>query len=355
MLDKLHFDIIYELTRFLTLKEIYVIKSLNKKLKYTVGSLEKIIVKNNLELYFTSTDQQGTYTEGDVNRQGTSTFNNKVKNNNFYNLYNLYNFIQININNFYNQKITVISDNIVINNLYKKIMMYCLQKNFNIIEYPSILDLLVFYIYLNIDILPSNGIVRGNYIYLINFLNLSTPKKYIYNDLFYNVKIKFYCNIISYVHNKLIAIDYDILVDMSRYITSTCILRKIFTHKSLDLKFTKLYQCCHYCAFRNIQLICHIKMLYYKHPLISENYNKLKIFFKRKNIYYYNYLSNQETLFVNNKIYIKNPINNRRMKINGSFYKKKMLEIYTLDYNIYKDIDTFIKKKQFYLKKKFFT
>jgi hypothetical protein len=54
-------------------------------------------------------------------------------------------------------------------------------------------------------------------------------------------------------------------------------------------------------------------------------------------------------------IYIKNPINNRRMKINGIFYKKKMLEIYTLDYNIYKDINNYVKKKQLFLKKKFFT
>ena len=60
-------------------------------------------------------------------------------------------------------------------------------------------------------------------------------------------------------------------------------------------------------------------------------------------------------MLVNNVIYIKNPINNRRMKINSTFYKKKMLEIYTLDYNIYNDINNYIKKKQFYLKKKFFT
>jgi hypothetical protein len=77
-----------------------------------------------------------------------------------------------------------------------------------------------------------------------------------------------------------------------------------------------------------MQTIHNIKKLYCDDALISENYNKLKFFLKRKNIYYYNYLLNKETMLVNNVIYIKNPINNRRMKINSTFYKKKMLEIY---------------------------
>jgi hypothetical protein len=331
MLNKLHFDIIYKLTEFLTLKEIYIIKNLDKKLNNIIRSLEKIIVKNNLELY-------------------NLELHNNNNNNNNNDLYTFYNFIQINMNNFYNQKLTIISDNTFINNLYKKIIMYCLENKCNIIKYPSLFDLFIFFIYLNIDIYNN---INNNYI--INFLNLSKPKKYIYNDIFYDIKIKYYSCIISYIHNKLITVDYDILIDMSKYISSLCVLRKIFTYKQLDLKYTKLYQCCHYCAFENLQLVCNIKKLYYTDALISENYNKLKIFLKRKNIYYYKYLLDKETLLVNDMIYIKNPINNRRMKINGIFYKKKMLEIYTLDYNIYKDINSYIKKKQLFLKKKFFT
>ena len=351
MLDKLHFDIIYKLTDFLTLKEIYVIKTLNKKLKYTIGSLEKIIVKNNLKWYLAESNHLASvwYLAEPTRYLAEPTRYLAEHEHDHDNLNMFYNVIQNNMNNFYNQKLTIISDNDFINNLYKKIMMYCLENKCYIKEYPSLFDIFVFYIYLNIDIYNN---IHNNYV--INFLNLSTPKKYIYNDLFYNVKIKYYCNIISYIHNKWITIDYDILVDMSRYITSICVLRKIFTHKPIDLKYTKLYQCCHYCAFRNLQIICNIKKLYCDDALISENYNKLKIFLKRKNIYYYNYLLNKETMLVNNVIYIKNPINNRRMKINSTFYKKKMLEIYTLDYNIYNDINNYIKKKQFYLKKKFF-
>jgi len=326
MLDKLHFDIINKLVDFLKLKEIYIIKSLNKKLKYTIESLEKIIVKNNLKLYINCKD----------NCNGRDLLDM------------FYNVMQINFNNFYNKKLTVISDNYFINNLYKKIMMHCLKSKCYIKEYPYLFDLFIFNIYLSIDNLLHND-------YVINFLILSAPKKCIYDDIFYNVKIKYYCDIISHKHNKCIKIEYDILVDISRYITSLCILREIFTHKQIDFKYTKLYQCCHYCAFRNLQIICNIKKMYYDDALISKNYNNLKGFLKRKNIYYYNHLLNEETMLVNDVIYIKNPINNRRMRINGGIYKKKMLEIYKLDYNIYNDINNYIKNKQLHLKKKFFT
>jgi len=336
MLNNLCTDIIYELTRYLSFKEIYRIKSCNKKLQYTIKLLEKNITRDNLKLYY-------------KNEFHNESYNNlyKIKNND---MYNFYKFIQINMNNFYNNKSTVISDNHFINSLYKKIMIHFLKNNCDITKYPCLFDLFVFYIFLNIDL--YNNIYND---YVINFLNLSNPKKHIYDDIFYNIKIKFYSYIISYTHNKMISIDYNILIDMSRYITSTCVLRKIFTHMSLNLKFTKLYQCCHFCAFKNIKQICNIKSLYYKDALISENYNKIKRFFKIKNINYYNYLLNRETLIINDIIYIKNPINNRRMRINGTFYKKKMLEIYTLDYKIYEDMNNYIKNKRIFLTQKFFS
>lgn len=336
MLNKLCTDIVYEITKYLSFKEIYLFKSCNKKLQYTINSLEKNIIRLHLKLYY-------------KNELHDESYNNlyKIKNNDMYNFYNL---IQKNMDNFYNYKLIVISDNHYINNLYTKIMIHCLRNNCSIIEYPYLFDLFIFYILLNID--KYNNIYND---YVINFLNLSTPKEDIYNDIFYNIKIKFYSCIISYIHNKFIIINYNLLIDMTKYITSTCVLRKIFTYKSLDLKFTKLYQCCHFCAFKNIKQICNTKSLYYKDSLISENYNKLKYFLKIKNIDYYNYLLNRETLVVNDIIYIKNPLNNRRMKINGNYYKKKMLEIYTLDYNIYKNMNNYVNEKRVFLKKKFFS
>jgi hypothetical protein len=344
MLNNLCTDIIYELIKYLSFKEICIIKSCNKKSQYTINSLDKNIIKYHLKLYY-------KYELYDEHRY-------RMKNND---LYNFYNFIQINMNNFYNSKLIIISDNHFVNELYKKIMMYCLQNKCNISGYPYLFDLFIFYILLNVDtfnedVVRRQGIYNNIYNkYVINFLNLSTPKKHIYKDIFYDIKIKYYSYINSYIHNKSITIDYSILDNISRYLISTCALKKIFTYKSIDLKYTKLYQCCHFCAFKNIKQICNIKSIYYKDALISENYNKIKSFFKKKNADYYNYLLNRETLVVNYIIYIKNPINNRRMRINGNFYKKKMLEIYTLDYKIYKDINKCIKSKREFLKNKFFS
>lgn len=336
MLDKLCTDTLYELSKYLSFKDICIIKGCNKKLKNKIFLLERIIVKNHLNLYY-------------KNELYDESYDNicKIKNNS---LYNFYYFLQMNINIFYNKKLIIISDNYFINNLYKKIMMYCLENNCTIKEYPYLFDLFVFFMLLNVDI--YNNIYNN---YLLHFLNLSTPKKYIYNDIFYNLKIKFYSYINSYIHNKLIIIDYDILVNTSKYLANICIIRRIFMYKKIDFSSTKLYHCCHYCAFKNLKEICNIKRLNYKDACISENYNRLKHFLSIKNKDYYNYLLNREKIIVNDMIYVKNPITNKRMRINGTLYKKKMLEFYSLDYHIYKSMDNYINNKRSFLIKKFFS
>lgn len=336
MLDKLYTDLFYEITKYLSFKEIYLIKSCNKKLNNNIISLEKSIVKTHLDLYYKSE----LYDESYDNIY-------KIKNNS---LYNFYHFLRINLNNFYNKNLTSISNNFYINSLYRKIMMFCLENNCDIEKYPCLFDLFVFYMLLNVDI--YNNIYND---YVLNFLSLSSPNKNIYNDIFYNVKIKFYSYINSYVHNRLIAIDYDILVDISRYLTNICIIRRIFTYKKIDFSSSKLYHCCHYCAFKNLKEICLIKRMYYKDINISENYNNLKHFLSIKNKDYYNYLLNREKIIVNDMIYVKNPITNKRMRINGAFYKKKMLEFYSLDYHIYKSMDNYINNKRLFFIKKYFS
>jgi hypothetical protein len=333
MLDKLCTDVFYELSKYLSFKEICIIKGCNKGLKNKILLLEKNIIKNHLNLYY-------------KNELCDESYDN-VRNNS---LDIFYHFLQINMNNFYSKKLTIISDNYFINNLYKKIMIYCLKNNCNIKGYPYLFDLFIFYMLLNVD--NYNNIYNS---YTIHFLNLSTPKRYIYNDIFYDLKIKFYSYINSYIHNRLIIVDYDILIDISKYLTNICIIRRIFTYKKIDFSSTKLYHCCHYCAFKNLKEICNIKRLNYKDTCISENYNNLKRFLYIKNRHYYNYLLNREKIVVNDIIYVKNPITNKRMRINGTLYKKKMLEFYSLDYHIYKSMDNYINDKRCFFIKKYFS
>ncbi len=337
MLDKLCSDIIYELTKYISFKEICIIKCCNKKLKSIISSLENNIVIHHLNLYYENEIVNDSYNK--IYR---------IKNNNLYSFYNL---IRMNINNYYNQKLTIISENDYINFLYKKITMYCLKNKCDITGYPYLFDLFVFYMLINIDVYVNNNIYNK---YVINFLNLSTPKKNIYNDIFYDLKIKFYVYINSYTHHKLIKMDYDTIYPISRYLLNICTIKKIFMYKKIDFLFTKLYYCCHYCAFRNLKEICNIKRFYYKDKLILENYNNFKHFLSIINTDYYNFLLNRENIIVNDMIYVKNPITNKRMRINGRFYKNKMLEFYNLDYTIYKNIDDCIKNKRTFLKLKFF-
>ena len=117
MLDKLCSDIIYELTKYISFKEICIIKCCNKKLKSIIFSLENNIVIHHLNLYYENQIVNDSYNK--IYR---------IKNNNLYSFYNL---IRMNINNYYNQKLTIISENDYINFLYKKITIYCLiMKNY---------------------------------------------------------------------------------------------------------------------------------------------------------------------------------------------------------------------------------
>ena len=100
-----------------------------------------------------------------------------------------------------------------------------------------------------------------------------------------------------------------------------------------------------------------MKCVYWDDDLISHNYMEIKKMLYTQYLEYYNILINKETYLINDKIYVKNPMTNRRMRINGSLYKKTMITLSKSTRNnkkIYFDITNFITNKQNYLRKRIF-
>lgn len=328
MLNDLCIDLFYNLTKYLSIKDIYKLKNCNKNCYKNIKDLSNNIVLNKLKCFYLHDKNQ-------IKKQ-------------------FYNFIENDIKFFYKNKVIEVVNNKYINKLYRKILNYFIINkdnkniNVNIYGYPDIFELYLFFMF-------SNSYIHKNINnrYLIDFVNESNTEN-VFNDFFYDDKIEYFININYHVHNKLTFINYDLLVDVSSYVCSLCILRNIFCYKKLNLKNAKLYQCCHFCAFKCIEEICNIKRLFYRDALISENYRKIKDFLKIKNIDYYNLLLNRENIEVDNLIYIKNPLNNRMMKINTRSYKNKMLEIYDLDKKSHRIIINYIKRKRYFLKRRIY-
>ena len=254
----------------------------------------------------------------------------------FKNYYNHYNSTGL-LENLSNQN--------VVNNIYDRIFDFYINNDFRHLEqYDNKLELLVLY-NLMIDNIDS----------LFEFLK--TLDSCIFYDKYYYIKIKYYryvLNVLHYNHYIIFNNTFQKLYQMSPYITSICGLKKMFGYNVLDLQYCEFINCDE-CAIPSIHYICDLKMNFFKDDLISYNYTQIKDLLQRRNVNYYNILLERETFLVNNIIYVKNHTTNRRMRVNGFYYKNFISSISRNDKKNCTKIQKFIKRKQESLKIKFFT
>jgi hypothetical protein len=139
---------------------------------------------------------------------------------------------------------------------------------------------------------------------------------------------------------------------ISNYVTSIPVIKKILGYKALNLSNTQLNLCCYDCNENYLIEICNIKRYFWKDHLISHNYNEFKQMLKRNNLYYYNILCNRETIIINSMIYVKNPITNRRVRVNKTIYNNL---IHDLDKYQAQKITNHISNQKNYFRNKFFS
>jgi hypothetical protein len=349
MLSDLPADIIYEITKKLCLKDICNIMSSCRKLYNNIKNYEVYIFHNELKK---------------INKP-YNIKNIKTLDHFFYNFLN-YNIIthfykfkkryyrkgkRELLRNFilYEEIPINITDNTFINNLFNRVFYFYIKNNNNLKYYPNKFELCVLYNFLQIEIFC----IYDNFNYWFDFLESFDNK---YRD----IKIKYYNSILDSIHNGII-ITFDQMHTISKYTTSIYIIKKIMGYKLLDLTHSYLNFCCFTCNEDNLIEICDFKRRFYKDHLVSHNYNELKNFLYKENRDFYNILINRETTLVNNQIYFKNPITNKRVRLNSNVYKQ-LMTFFTENDNDYKAffeyyirILNYITRRELILRRRYFS
>ena len=333
-------DIVYELTKYVSLQDISHLKMSSFILNEKINNIQNNIIINNMKIFDPkkSTNPTQKYTDyimylkqsfyGMINYYVSNQLRKYKKM--YYKEYKEYKeykckmrffkYYVLNFDKYYKLPYNYyISDNYMINNLFNKIFKFYILNNYTSIEnYPNHLELFVLYNLIQIDTFQSTY----NFEYMFNFLES------INNSYYYDIKIKYYNHILNTIHTNNVPFTFDQMHKMSYSITSIPIIKRIFSYKVLDLSNSQLNLCCHDCNQHNLYEICNIKRGFWKDELISHNYTELKKLLKRENPYYYTILINRENYIINDMIYIKNPITNRRVRLNGYrfHYLMKYLE-----------------------------
>jgi hypothetical protein len=357
-------DIVYEITKYICLQDISHLKMSSVILNEKINNVQNNIILNHMKKFDPkkSTNPNQTYKDyiihlkklfyGLINYYVSYQLTKYKKM--YYKEYNTYNpkFFKYYVLNFHEyhvfpfQYISNISENNIINNIFNKIFRFYVINNYtNIENYPNHLELLILYNFIQIETFQNTY----NFRYMFDFLES------INNSCYYDIKIKYYNYILNTIHTNNVPFTFNQMYTMSYYITSIPIIKKIFGYKVLDLSNSRLNLCCYDCNEHNLYEICNFKKVFWNDNLVSHNYIQLKELLKRENPYYYTILINRENYIINDMIYIKNPITNRRVRLNGykfyhlmSFFQDNMITYYIR-------VIKFIKLRQESLRRKIFS
>lgn len=214
----------------------------------------------------------------------------------------------------------------------------------------NILNLIVINCFINIVYFPTNIKIEAGFNFLKKFNNNHFYK-------FRDIILNYYTYILDSVHNgQNIYNKFKIIYDISPYVINIYSLKKIFSYRVLDLSNTNLLFCCNLdqCVVNNIYSICDTKEAYYNDDLISHNYNEIKTFLYNNCIEYYNILIYRENYLLNEKIFIKNPITNRRMRVNGKRWIYLVCNLKKKNKSLYNEIIIDVLNQQDILRNKIF-
>lgn len=351
-MESLPNDIFYEISKWLSLKDITNFQNANKIIKNNILALNNNLLILSLKKFNKNTHNK--YNEHLFYDFFMSNFNKQCykyqrmmykyyyNNPNYINIINLKEYIILCRSNL---QIINPTNNTMINDIYNRIFMYYLTNDFQKLElYPNKIEMMVLYNLLHIYIYKNIYTMD----YLFDFLsNLNNPSSY-------RIKLSYYNHILNILHNDPLIFHntFNKYYIMSPFICSMFTLKRLFGYKILNLNNSKLIICCNDCFVNSIYDMCIMKMHIYKDNLIKHNYNEIKHILKIQNKLYYDTLIERETFLINEKIYIKNPITNRRMRINGNYYKNFIKKYNNIPQ--FKNIEKHIEYKREIYRKIFF-
>ena len=315
-MNKICQDVFNNIANYLSIIEIARLRQTNKLLQFYVNDFENIYLTKQLR----SIDNDSNIIEKK--------------------LY-FYNYLKYIISNFSVNKYLFQND--ILNN-----MILNVYNNYFTNYYPNVLNLIIIQCFINIVYFPNNIQLESGFNFLKNF---NKPSQFL---KFEDVIINYYTYILNSIHNDRIIYDkFRIIYDMSPHIINIYSLKKIFSYRLLDLSKTRLLFCCNleHCIVENINSICNTKYAYYNDDLTSHNYIEVKTFLYKECVEYYNILIERENYLLNEKLFIKNPITNRRMRVNG---KRWMFFISSLTKKDRNDFIIYVIQQQDILRSKIF-
>lgn len=340
-------DIIYELTKYISLKDIAHLKLQSTVVNEKVKNLQKHIIVYNINqtqecngntidnLY----DYLNSYLSECIKKYRRIFFKE------FYWSKHLYNekFFKYYISDFDN--FYYFADMSIVNKIFIKIFRFYVTNDFcDVRSYPNSLELLGFYNFIKIQ---KRDVYNIDY-YHNFFESLS-------NKLYYDIKIDYYKYVLDLNHGNVITTSFNSIYKISKYITSVLNVKRLMSYKVLDLSKSILNMCCEECGGNNVYEICVMKRNFYKDDLISHNYNELKKILRNENPYYYTELTTSEDVLINNMIYIKDPYTNRRIRLNGYRFKGLMENLKEEAPVYHIKIEKMIKHQREFFRNKFFT
>ena len=349
VISKVPLDIIYKICQFMNIVDICKFRRINKIIFYNITLIQYDLLSYQLKL-------QCDFTNCNYFHNWLNTYLSRHLYQYKRMFYKDYHFLhkkrtlQFYITNFNKHRdisfIPPISSYHITNSLFDIIFTYYINNNFcNIDIFPNKLLLLTFYNFLKLEYYTDSNYCDFNYRF--NFLEQ--------NDIanIDNLKIHYYHSVLYKFHYKnYIPMTFNQMCTISNYVTSIPVIKKILGYKALNLSNTVLNLCCYDCNENYLIEICNIKRYFWKDDLISHNYTQFKQMLKRTNLYYYNILCNRETIIINSMIYIKNPITNRRVRVDKTIYNNL---IYDLDEYKVQKLTNHISNQKNYFRNKFFT
>ncbi len=312
-MNKICQDVFNNISNYLSIIDIARLRQTNKLLKNFVINFEGIYLTNQLKTIDNNTNiiQKKLYFYNYFKCIKKQLFQNDILNNMILNIYN------------------------------NKFTKY----------HINTLNLIIIQCFINIVYFPNNVQINSVFNFLKNFNKKSNFYK------FQDIIINYYIYVLQSVHDDIVIYDkFKIIYDMSSHIINIYSLKKIFSYKLLDLSKTRLLFCCNleHCIVDNINSICDTKYAYYNDDLISYNYIEVKTFLYKNCIEYYNVLICRENYLLNEKLFIKHPITNRRMRVNGKRWMNYISYLKKSNKHVYNDFINDILKQQDILRSKIF-
>ena len=224
MIYKLPIDILHEICKYSSIRDIYMLKSSNTQLHLNINCLQ-----NNLLIY-----------------ELKKIFCIKITNVNYQVQYISY-FSDYIIDYFYMvlieyfEKKTIYIQNYTIDNITNNILNNIGKNIQTIKDYPNKLELVLLYNY--IQICKNNFNIN----YFVPFLK---SQKNIPNDNMYNVKLTYYEYVIYAIHYNWVFqnLTFGDVFYISKYIVDLTMLKNLMAFERLDLTFTKFELCCVSCS-----------------------------------------------------------------------------------------------------------